>query len=343
MSRTGPRRWGATVLDRRPNASLSHPVRRLAKSMGSARAVPSADERWCEELTRREAKNFYWGFIALPRPQRVAIYALYCFARQVDDAVDLLDGDAREERVLSPEIGWSTSETGWPADRLAFHRERLKDCFDGCPDDPVTRVLASVVTQYGIPRAELEALIDGVEMDLRRTRYQSWAELHTYCRHVASSVGRMCVRVFGYTDSAALDYADDLGAAMQLANILRDVREDSRLGRIYLPLDELQRFGVSEQTLITGDPGTGQPVSGNGWNLLIRHEIARTEELFESGLRVSGCIPRRPAVCVFTMAGIYQAIVKEIAQDPYLPLKQRVSLGGREKLSVMFKSWLQAV
>lgn len=322
MSRTGLRSWGASILERGLNAPLSQPVRRLGVTTGSVRVAPNADERWCLELTRREAKNFYWGFIALPRPQRLAIYALYSFARQVDDAVDLSEGEARDESAL--------------LDRLAFHRDRVRNCFAGSADDPVTRVLTPVVRAYEIPRAEMEALIDGVEMDLRRTRYQSWDELHTYCRHVASSVGRMCVRIFGYTDPAALDFADDLGAAMQLANILRDVREDGDLGRIYLPLDELQQFGVREQALLTGDPG-------GGWDLLVRHEIARAEELFESGLRVSECIPRRPAACVFTMAGIYQAIVKEIARDPYLPLTQRVSIGGKQKLTLMFKSWLQAV
>jgi 15-cis-phytoene synthase len=322
MFLTGPRRLGAAVLDRGLNSSRSRPFRSVTVAARHARAMPDPDERCCEELTRREAKNFYWGFIALPRPQRVAIYALYSFARQVDDAVDLVDGELREEGVL--------------LDRLALHRHRLRECFAGSAQDPVTRVLASAVRQYGIPREELEALLDGVEMDLRLTRYESWDELHTYCRHVASSVGRMCVRVFGYNDQAALEFADDLGAAMQLANILRDVREDARLGRIYLPLDEMRRFGVSEQTLVTGE-------ATDGWCSLIRHEIARTEALFGSGLRVSNCIPRRSAVCVFTMAGIYQAIVKEIAKDPYLPLKRRVSLGGKEKLTVMFKSWLQAV
>lgn len=317
------------------------------KTAGRQRST--ADERWCQELTRREAKNFYWGFIALSRPQRLAIYALYSFARQVDDAVDVGDGTVAIPETREPANGGIERERVpgvMPAsqlDRLARHRERLSNCFAGFADDPVTRVLASAVTQYGIPRAELEALIDGVEMDLQRTRYQSWDELYTYCRHVASSVGRMCVRVFGYTDPAALEFADDLGVAMQLANILRDVREDSRLGRIYLPLDELHRFGVSEQTLLPGDPAAGEPVLDNGWDSLVRHEIARAEALFESGLRVADYIPRRPAACVFTMAGIYQAIVKEIAHDPYLPLRQRVSLRGREKLSVMVKSWLQAV
>ena len=179
-------------------------------------ATLSADEQYCQELTRREAANFYWGFVALPRSQRSAIYALYSFARQVDDDVDL-GGAAGAEGAPSGGTG---------TDRFALMRDRVERCFTGRAEDPVMRVLAHVVDRYGIPREELEALIHGVEMDLRVSRYQSWEELQTYCRLVASSVGRMCVRIFGFSDLVALEYADDLGMAMQVANILRDVRED---------------------------------------------------------------------------------------------------------------------
>jgi len=140
----------------------------------------------------------------------------------------------------------------------------------------------------------------------------------------------------GSTDPAALEFADDLGVAMQLANILRDVREDVDMGRIYLPQDELRAFGVSEQALLAGEPVAG-------WEPLIRYELDRAHQLFKSGLRVTAVIPRRAAACVLTMAGIYQAIVADIERDPYLPLRQRASLSSREKLSVMLRSWLQAV
>jgi phytoene synthase len=198
------------------------------------------------------------------------------------------------------------------------------------------RVLAAVVRRYGIPREELEALIRGVEMDLQVRRYESWQELESYCRLVASVIGRMCVRIFGFTDPVALARADELGLAMQLANILRDVREDLSLGRIYLPLEELRRFGVEEQALMRGEPGVG-------WEPLVGYEVRRARQLFESGLRVTEVIPRRAAACVLTMAGIYRALVDEIARDPGLPLRCRASLGRREKLAVMFRSWLQAM
>lgn len=288
--------------------------------------VMSEDERFCRDLTRREAANFYWGFITLPRPRRLAIYALYSFARQVDDEVDLINHGA----------GRDAHPNGASPDLFKPHRERIARCYAGRADDPVMRVLAEVVTEYGIPREELEALVDGVEMDLRVTRYASWEQLRSYCRLVASSVGRMCVRIFGFSNPAALDHADDLGVAMQLANILRDVREDMGLGRVYLPQDELRRFGVGEQIPLGGAPAPG-------WNNLMRYEIERARRLFDSGLRVTREIPLRPAACVFTMAGIYQAIMDQIASDPSLPLTRRASLSGRGKLAVMARSWLQAV
>lgn len=291
--------------------------------------VMSEDERFCRDLTRHEAANFYWGFIALPRPQRLAIYALYSFARQVDDDVDLAT------RANSGS-GRDPHPSGVSGDLFKPHRERIARCYAGRADDPVMRVLAEVVTEYGIPREALEALVDGVEMDLRVNRYASWEQLRGYCRLVASSVGRMCVRIFGFSDPAALDYADDLGVAMQLANILRDVREDMGMGRVYLPQDELCRFGVGERIPLSGAPTPG-------WDGLMRYEIERARSLFVSGLRVTQVIPRRPAACVLTMAGIYQGIVDQIATDPSLPLTRRASLSGRGKLAVMARSWLQAV
>lgn len=283
-----------------------------------------ASERFCQDLTRREASNFYWGFIALPRSQRVAIYALYSFARQVDDDADLWDRAGDEMNLLDSR------------DRFAFHRARIDRGLSGEADDPVMHVLAAVVERYRIPRDDLDALIQGVEMDLRVTRYADWPHLRSYCELVASTVGRMCVRIFGYRDPIALELANDLGVAMQLANILRDVREDFSLGRVYLPQDELARFGVDEGGLAEENPGPG-------WEPLVRLEVERAESLFQSGLQVTEYIPRRAQACVLTMAGIYQEILHGIARDPYLPLRRRISLRNREKLSVMARSWLQAM
>jgi phytoene synthase len=276
----------------------------------------SSAERFCGEMARREAKNFYWGFISLPYEQRIAIYALYNFARQIDDEADVAGGPGLPQR-------------------LAVYRERAHQLVRGEYCDPVTHVLAQAVQRYAIPESELQALIDGVEVDAHRTRYESWDELRGYCRLVASVVGRMCVRIFGFTDPAALERADELGLALQLTNILRDVREDAGLGRVYLPADDLRRFGIAERDVLQG-------YSPSGWSELIAWEAARARSLYASGLRVLDYIPPRAAVCVKTMAGIYERILDKIEGDPHLPLRGRASLSRLEKLRVVVESWLQA-
>jgi phytoene synthase len=274
-------------------------------------------ERVCQRMARREAKNFYWGFISLPRHQRSSIYALYDFSRQVDDEAD----DASRPRL---------------ADCLAAHRERARRCARGEYSDPVTQVLARAVERYSIPESELQAVIDGVELDFRHTRYRTWEELRGYCCLVASAVGRMCVRIFGFRDPAALERADDLGLALQLTNILRDVREDARMGRIYLPEEDRDRFGVTERDLLDGRPSAG-------WRALVDFEARRARALFADGLRVLDYIPRRPRACVGTMAGIYSGVLSKIEHEPELPLRERASLGRGEKLRVVLASWLRAV
>ena len=275
---------------------------------------PRQSEVFCHRMVRRAATNFYWGFITLAREERVAIYALYGFSRQVDDEAD------RVGPAHLPE-------------RLEAHRERVRRCVRGEYSDPVMQVLAHAVRRFSIPESELLALIDGVEMDCYRTRYQTWDELQEYCRLVASVVGRMCVRIFGFTDPTVFDRADELGLAMQLTNCLRDVREDAQMGRIYLPQEDLRQFGINEQEILDGRAGTG-------WKPLVAFEAERARALFASGLRVVTFIPRRPAVCVRTMAGIYQRILHRINRDPELPLRQRASLSSAEKIRVALESWL---
>jgi phytoene synthase len=278
--------------------------------------------RHCQELTRREAKNFYWGFVALPRSQRNAIYALYSFAREVDDAVDLAEIPPADQRPSG--------------DLLRIHRSRLERCAAGDVSDPVMHMLSYAMATYEIPREEVEALIDGVEMDLTVSRYQTWEDFRNYSKLVASAVGRMCVRVFGYTDPVALDYADELGVAMQLANMLRDVREDYGRNRIYLPMEDLAQFHVTEEMIANGSGGTE-------WEQMVHFEVERARECFSNGLPVTRYIPRRASACVLTMAGIYQGILDRIEQSPAVPLRERISLTSRDKLAVMAKSWAKAI
>jgi phytoene synthase len=288
-------------------------------------AVPVADgaaglraaEHFCHDFTRRKAKNFYWGFVSLPHEQRMAIYALYAFARQVDDDVD---GPGRRDL---PEV-------------LDRQRDRIVRAVAGLYGDPVTQVLANVIARYGIPQSELLDVIDGVEMDFSHKRYASWEELREYCYRVAAVIGRMCVRIFGFQYAAALDRAEELGLALQLTNILRDVREDAEMGRIYIPGEDLARFGVSEADLIAG-------AATSEWRALVDFEARRARELFTGGYGVLRYIPRRAAVCVHTMAGIYERILEKIEREPNFPLRGRTSLSPSEKLLVMVGSWLRPV
>jgi squalene synthase HpnD/squalene synthase HpnC len=269
-------------------------------------------ERVCQRLARRNAANFYWGFIALARPQRTAIYALYDFARQVDDVVD------------------SPGDTD-PRERLDATRLRLRRALSGAPDDEVTTVLARAVAAYRIPLGELEGLIDGVECDLTTQRYRTWDELAGYCHLVASTVGRMCVRIFGFDDEIALHHADDLGLAMQLTNILRDVRGDLELGRIYLPADELAAHGIDEAALASGE-------TPPGWRDFVDFQAQRAHRLFTSGLRVERHIPSRAGICVRTMAGLYQRILTGIEAEPDIPLRRRLSLAPSSKAGVLLRA-----
>lgn len=295
---------------------MHNPLEAIASVAGVNDPLRQA-ERYCERMARREAKNFYWGFVSLPRDQRVAIYALYDLARQIDDEADAAGANPQD----------------LPR-RLRAYRERVRQCARGQYSDPITHVLSQAVQRYRIPEAELQMLIDGVEMDAACTRYQTWDDLRRYCTLVASVVGRMCVRIFGFDDPRALDYADELGLALQLTNILRDVREDAALGRVYLPAEDLQHFGVPESDVLNG-------ADSLGWNQLVGFETRRARSLFYGGYRVLAHIPRRAAACVQTMAGIYEQILGKIEDDPQLPLYERASLSRTQKLRIMVGSWLR--
>ena len=283
----------------------------LAKERAAARTDIVAAQRACQRLARRNAANFYWGFIALPRAQRTAIYSLYDFARQVDDAVDVPGGD--------PDLA------------LGEVRARLDRALEGRPDDEVMAVVARTVATHRVPRAELDELVAGVACDLVPRAYATWDDLAEYCRLVASTVGRMCVRVFGFDDPIALNLADELGRAMQLTNILRDVRGDLELGRVYLPSDELAAFDVDREQLSGERPPPG-------WNDFVAFQAARARDLFARGLEVDRYIPARAGVCVRTMAGLYQEILGEIELDPAIPLRRRLSLPPTRKLAVLCRA-----
>jgi phytoene synthase len=269
--------------------------------------------RECEQITRREAANFYYGIRLLPRPKRQAMSAVYAFARRVDDI-----GDG----ALEPELQLAA---------LAVEREAVAGVQDGADGwgDPVLVGLAHAHRHFDLPLDALMLLIEGVELDVLGRRYETYDELVGYCRRVAGSIGRLCLSIFaarGNGDNAVL--ADDLGVAMQLTNILRDVREDAERGRVYLPAEDLRRFGCIDFPLA--------PTQRDAE--LIRFEAARAAEWFDRGLRLIDVLDSRSAACVMAMTGIYRCILERVAKQPQEVFRDRISLPPWEKAWVAARS-----
>lgn len=263
---------------------------------------------YCRTLTRREARNFYYGFMLLPPEQRRAIYAAYAFARECDDIVDS-DLAAEEAARL-----------------LGVQRARLEACLKGEPDGPVFEALADAVSRFGIPRAYFHELVDGVGMDLTRRRYADFNALKAYCHGVASVVGLICIEVFGYEGGeSSRKHAADLGIALQLTNILRDVREDGERARIYIPQDEIKAFGYSDRELLAGE-------ATPAFRRLVAFQAARAKEYFSEGRMLLPHLPRRARACVGVMTGIYESILSGIERDPAIVFRRRLSVGTPRKL-----------
>lgn len=273
--------------------------------------------RGCEQITRHEAANFFYGIRLLPRSKRHAMSAVYAFARRVDDI-----GDGQLDRASKLAA-------------LAAQRELLTGLREGNvgdPNDPVSVGLAHATRVYGLPVDSLESLIEGVEQDVVGARFDTFAQLESYCRHVAGSIGRLCLAIFSGADGSppaeSFALADDLGVAMQLTNILRDVREDRERGRVYLPREDLERFGVAELEELTPEQ------AGD----LIRFEAARAAAWFDHGLSLVDQLDRRSSSCLLAMTGIYRCILDRIVREPTEVLQRRVSLPAWEKAWVAARS-----
>jgi phytoene synthase len=282
----------------------------------------------CDEITRRAAANFYYGIRLLPRPKRQAMSAVYAFARRVDDIGDgQLDREAQMAALTDQRRRLATLEGGearWGGLEL-----------DGDSDlDPVILALGHARRYYDLPLEALELLIDGVELDVLGSRYETFDELVSYCRAVAGSIGRLCLAIFteGQANGAA-SLADELGVAMQLTNILRDIREDHLRGRVYLPAEDLRRFGL-DPDLATMPEDRLAP--------LISFEAQRAQDWFQSGLRLLEQLDGRSAACVLAMTGIYQSILERIVREPTQVLRERISLGPWEKTWVAARSLIGA-
>lgn len=274
--------------------------------------APSA-YRHCENVVRTQARNFSYGIRLLPPPKRRALSAVYAFARRIDDIGD--DHDAPPATRLA---------------RLAEERERLADAA-AHPSDPVLVALSDAARRYPIPLEAFGELIDGCEADVRGETYDTFDDLLWYCRCVAGSIGRLSLGVFGTSDrETAVPRADALGVALQLTNILRDVREDGLSGRVYLPAKDLARFGCTLERdasgRLTDDP---ERLAG-----LIRFEANRAEEWYATGLQLLPMLDRRSSACAGAMAGIYRHLLRRIKADPLTALDTRTSLPTWEKAAV---------
>jgi phytoene synthase len=269
----------------------------------------------CQDITRTQAANFYYGIRLLPPGKRDALCAVYALARRIDD---IGDGELAGADKLA---------------RLGRLRDELRGADAG--RDPVLLAVADAARHRPVPLAAFEELIDGVEMDVTGRRYADVEELVQYCRCVAGSIGRLCLGVFGSRpDRHAASYADSLGVALQLTNILRDIREDMINGRVYLPRADLDRFGVRLRL----DPSGVLDDEGGRLSALIRFGAARAEAWYAEGLRLVPLLDRRSAACCVAMAGIYRRLLARIAERPSLVLGQRLSLSGVEKAGVAVRA-----
>lgn len=287
--------------------------------MSATMPLPLSAYQHCQALTKREAKNFYYGFFLLSRPRRMAIYSAYAFARQCDDIAD-------QELPVNEK-----------ADLLAAYRRDLDRCLQGQCEDDVFVALHHAIHTYNIPPQYFHQLIDGVEMDITINRYATFQDLYRYCYHVAAVIGLISIEIFGYEDGEeARAYALDLGVALQLTNILRDIQEDAARGRIYLPQDELARCGYTEEQLLRGEvtPALRE---------LILFQAARARQYYERGLRLLPLLSRRSRACVSVMAGIYSRLLDDIEREPEVVYKRRVSLSTGRKLTLAGRALLRSV
>lgn len=274
-------------------------------------------------LTRRSRSNFYYAFLALPRPRREALYAVYAFCRTVDDIAD-----------LGPERG--ADPATMRAELEAWRREVARCYADaGAPEQPIAQRLRVAVQRYPIPKEALEAIIDGVAMDVDGATFETAEDLYPYCYRVASAVGLASIEIFGYTDPRARDYAVNLGLALQLTNILRDVGVDARAGRVYLPQADLRTLGVTVDDLRSGRYTPG-------FVALMERQAARAREFYG---RARDAFPRadaRSLVAAEIMGRIYHALLREIEARRFRVFGKRVTVPARRKVAIALGCWAAA-
>jgi phytoene synthase len=267
---------------------------------------------YCQDKAAKSGSSFYYAFLFLPVERRQAITALYAFCREVDDVVDECT-DPSLARV-----------------KLAWWRTEVDALFEGKASHPVMQALMPHTQPFAIESRHLMAVIEGCQMDLNQTRYLDFAGLTTYCHLVAGVVGEVAARIFGQTDEATTAYAHKLGLAFQMTNIIRDVGEDALRGRIYLPLDEQQRFGVKAQDLM-------QRTYSDNFTALMKFQTERAHALYDEALALLPAADRRAQKPGLMMASIYRTLLREIEASGFQVLHQRIALTPLRKLWLAWK------
>jgi len=273
-------------------------------------------DQYCQDKAAKSGSSFYYSFLFLPPDKRRAITALYAFCREVDDVVD------------------ECSDAGVARTTLSWWRGQVAEIYSGRPQHPVALALVPVVQQFNLAQELLLEIIDGMEMDIDQPRYPDFKSLQLYCYRVASVVGLLSAEIFGYSDRHTLKYAHDLGIAFQLTNIIRDVGEDARRNRIYLPMDEMQQFGVAATDILNAR-------ATENFHKLMAFQIERAQRYYRQALDHLPAADRKAQRTGLIMAAIYRATLDEVVASGCHVLKERISLGTGYKLWLAFKTWLK--
>jgi 15-cis-phytoene synthase len=274
-------------------------------------------DQYCQQKAAASGSSFYYSFLFLAPERRRAITALYAFCREVDDVVD------------------ETEDLQLAATKLAWWRAELANYAGGKAQHPVTKALAPFQDSFSISVEKLNQIIDGMEMDLTQTRYLDWPGLERYCYHVASVVGLLAAGIFGYRDARTLEYARELGIAFQLTNIIRDVGEDARKNRIYLPMDDLKRFGVPAADILNARETPG-------FTKLMEFQTQRARSYYEKAFAALPAGDRKSQRAGLMMAAIYRTLLDEIERDGFRVLTQRTSLTPLRKFWIAWRTWVSA-
>jgi phytoene synthase len=274
-------------------------------------------DQYCQEKCAASGSSFYYSFLFLPTERRRAIMALYAFCREVDDVVD----ECNDPAIAATKLAWWRQEIG----RLA----------GGQPQHPVGQALQTAAARFDLPTEQLLEIIDGMEMDLQQSRYLDFKGLSLYCYRVASVVGLLAAGIFGYGDRQTQKYAHDLGMAFQLTNIVRDIGEDARRGRIYLPMDELKRFDVPAADILNAR-------YSDNFSELMKFQVERAEKYYAQAVAQLPAADRKNQRPGLVMAAIYRTLLDEIRRDDYRVLHQRIALTPVRKLWIAWKTWVFA-